>query len=82
MASRKGINISGLCVVSINALTFYSCTLKSKKLKGRTKSNFLLFMKLNDHQTRCFILGLRRIHPNGCKFEPNLKKNIFKTKPS
>ena len=71
MASRMGINISGHYVASINAMPFHACTLKSKKLKDRTESYFMLFLKLNDHQTRCLNLGLRRIHPNGCKFELN-----------
>ena len=43
MATRKGINISGHYVVSINAMPFHRCTLNSKKLKGRTDSYFILF---------------------------------------
>ena len=27
--------------------------------KGRTESYFILFLKLNYHQTRCFSFGLR-----------------------
>ena len=77
MASRKGIHISRHHVVSINASSYYMyfqiCTLNSKKVKGRTESRyFMLFLKLNNHTTRCFNFGLlRRIHPNGCKFELN-----------
>ena len=59
MATRKGIQISGLYVVSINAMPFHICALNSKKLKGRTESYIILFLKLYDHPTRC----LRRIHP-------------------
>ena len=76
MATRKGINISGnyaaphklyqICLFHI-----YICTLCFKKLKGRTKSYFILFLKLNDHPTRC----LSRIHPNGCMFELKVKQN-------
>ena len=73
MATRKGINISGHYVVSISAvclfIQLYMCTLHSKKLKDRTESNFILFLKLNDHPTRCSNFGFRRIHPNGCKFD-------------
>ena len=57
------------------------CTLGSKKNEGRTESYFILFLNHNDHQTRCFNFGLRRIHPNGCKFDLNLNKNKSKTKP-
>ena len=64
IGSRTGINISGHYVVSINAITFHICTLNSKNLKGRTESYFILFFKLNDHQTRCFNFGLRRVHSN------------------
>ena len=64
MASRKDINISEHYVVSINAYAFsYICTSYSKKMKGRAESYFILFLKLNDHQTRCFNFGLRRTHP-------------------
>ena len=74
MASRKGIYIYGYYVVLINtrSIPFYTCTLNSKKLKGRTESYFILFLKLNDHQTRwCFNFGIRRIHSNDGKFELN-----------
>ena len=73
MATRKGINISGHYVVSINAICIfiYICTLYLKKLKGRTESCFILSLKLNDHPTRCFSFGLRRTHPNGSKFDLN-----------
>ena len=60
MATRKSINISGHYVVSINAtryITFHICTLYSKNMKCRTESYFMLFLILNDHPTRCFILG-------------------------
>ena len=69
MASRKGIIISGQYVVSINAIPFHTYTSNFKKLKGRTESYFVLFLTLNDHQTRCFNFELRRIYPNGCKSE-------------
>ena len=53
---------------------------ESKKLKGRTESYFILFLKLNDHQTRCLNLELRRNHPNGCKFELNqINSNLRQT---
>ena len=71
MASRKGININGHYVVSINATPFHIYTLNSNKLKGRVEPYFILCLKLNDHPTRCFNFGLRRIRPNACKFEPN-----------
>ena len=83
MTSSRGIHISRHYVVSINAMPLvYICTLNSKRLKGRTESCSTLFSKLNDHQTRCFNFVLRRIHPNGCKFELNFKKIISKTKSS
>ena len=70
MVTRKGINISVAYVVhhKWEERLFYICTLYSKKLKGRTESYFILFLKLNDHPIRCSNFGLRRIHPNGCKF--------------
>ena len=80
MASRMSINISEHYVVSINATPFHICTLNSKKLKGRTESYLPLFLRLNDHQTRRFNFGLRRIHPNDCNFELNSNKFKFKTK--
>ena len=64
MVSRKGINISVHYVVSINAMPLHICTLISQKLKRRTELYFILFLKLNDHPTRCFHFGLRRVHPN------------------
>ena len=57
MATRKSINISGHCVVSINAIPFHVCTLNSKQLKGRTESYFIWFLTLNDHPTRRFNSG-------------------------
>ena len=76
MATKKGIQISGHYVVSINAVI---CTWYSNKMKGRTESYFiLLFLILNDHPVRCFVFGLRRIHLNGCKFELNFF--FFKSK--
>ena len=71
MASKKSINIFGHYVVSINATSFHICTLNSKQMKGRTGSCFILFLKFNDHPTRCFNFGLCRIHPNGYKFALN-----------
>ena len=71
MATRKGINISGQCIVSINAMPIYKCAFNSKKMKGPTESYFFIYFKLNDHTTRCFNFGLRRIHSNACKFELN-----------
>ena len=41
MATRKGINIFGHYVISINAMPF--CTIYSKNMKGRTESYFILF---------------------------------------
>ena len=74
MATKKGIQFSGHYVISIDTicLSIYICTLYSKKLKGRTKSYFILFLKLNDDPTRCFSSRSRRVYPNGCNFE--LKK--------
>ena len=43
MASRKGMNISGHYVASINTIHVYIRTLNSKKLKGRTESYFRLY---------------------------------------
>ena len=66
MATKKGINISGTYIVHhrlYEVCHFYTCTLYSKKLKGRTESYFILFFKLNDHPARYFIFGLRQIHP-------------------
>ena len=82
MASRTDIYISGHYAVSINAMPFHICTFNSKKLRGRIESYFILvlFLKLNDHQTRCFDYGLRRIHPTDCKFELNWNKFKSKTK--
>ena len=67
----KGIRISGYYLGSINDMPFHIRTLNSKNLKGRTKLYFILFLKFNDHSTRCFNFGLRRIPPNDCKFELN-----------
>ena len=59
MASRTGIIISGYYVVSLNTMAFiYICMLNSGNLRGLTESYFILFLKLNDHQTRCFNFGL------------------------
>ena len=72
MATRKGINVFGNYAAPhiLNDLFIYLvCTLYFKKLKGRTKSYFTFFLKLNDHPTRCFNFGLSRIHPNDCMFE-------------
>ena len=75
MATRKGISISEIYVVHhrlyFGVCLFHICTLYSKKLKGRTESYFILFLKLNDHPTRCFNFGLHRIHLSGCEFELN-----------
>ena len=70
MPTRKGINISGnytaphiLHVLFIHG----ACPLYFKNLKGRTKSYFTIFLKLNDHPARCFNFRLlSRIHPNDC----------------
>ena len=68
---RKGINIFGHYVVSINAICLFIYVLCNKKIERWDRIVFILFLKLNDHPTRCFNFGLRRIHPNGCKFELN-----------
>ena len=81
MASKKVIHISGHYVVSIHALPFHICTLNSIKLKSRTKPYFILFLKINDHPTRCFNFGLRRVHPTDCKFELNFKKSNLRQIP-
>ena len=85
MVTRKRINISGnyaapyvlpgTCLVHI-------CILYLKTLKGRTKSYFIFFLKLNVHPTRCFNFVLSKIHPNGCMFELNFKKFKSKQKSS
>ena len=67
-------------VVSMHVMPFHICTLNSKKLKERTESYFTLFSKLNDHPARWFSLGLRGIHPKGCKLELNFIKIKSKTK--
>ena len=41
MTTRKGINISGHYVVSINARPFHICSLNSEKFKGWTESYFI-----------------------------------------
>ena len=64
MARRKGIKNSGKSIC-----LFYICTLNYKNLKSWTESYFILFVKLKDHPTQNFNFGLRRIDPNGCKFE-------------
>ena len=83
MASRTGTNIFGLYyVVSINAtgMPFHMCTLNSEKMKSRTESCFILFLKLNDHQIRCFNFGLLRCY--SCKFELMCNKFKSNTEPS
>ena len=59
MMNRKGIQISGHSVVSINDMPFPVCTLNPKKSKGWTELYFILFLRLNDHPTRRFDFGLR-----------------------
>ena len=79
MTTRKGLNISENYAAPhiLHALFIYIC-----KLKGRIKSYFTLFLKLNDHHpTRCFNFGLGRLHPNGFMFELNFLKFKSKTKP-
>ena len=73
MATIQGINIPGHYVVLMNAMPFHTYTLNSKKLRDRTEPSFVLCLKLNDHHTRNFIFGLRRIHPNGCNFKSKKK---------
>ena len=79
MAIRKGIHISG----NYAAPHIYympcscMCTLYLKNSKGRTKSYFTLFLKLNDHPTRSFNFGF----PNGSMFELNFLKFKSKTNP-
>ena len=71
MATRKGIHISGNYAAPhiLHALFIYDFYLK--KMKGRTKSYFTFFLKLDDHPARCFNFGLSRNHPNGCMFGLN-----------
>ena len=74
MATRKGINISEIYAAPhiLHALLIIELyTLYLKKFKGRTKSYFILYLKINDHPTRRFNFGLSRIHLNGCMFELN-----------
>ena len=82
MATRKSKNISGnyAALHILNALFIYVLRIY-KKIKDRTKSYFTFFLKLNDHQTRCFNFGLSRIHPNDCMLELNFQKFKSKTKP-
>ena len=56
MVTRKGINIFGQYVVSIKAICHFIYVFK-KKMKCRTESCFILFLKLNGHPTRCFNFG-------------------------
>ena len=83
MATRNDIHISGTYVVHHKFYAFSICTLYLEKLKGRTESYFIpvLFLKLNDHPPWSSNFGLRRLHPNGCKFELNKTKSKSKTKP-
>ena len=73
MATRKGIHVSGNYAAPhiLNTLFIFICTLYFLKMKGRTKSYFTFFLKLNDHPTRCFNFGLSRIHPNSFTFKFN-----------
>ena len=72
MATKKGINISGnYAAPRIHYMPCSDLYLAFKKIKGRTKSYFTFFLKLNDHPTRCFNFGLSRIHPIRCMFELN-----------
>ena len=84
MATRKGINISGNYAAPhiLHALFIYvPGTLYLKKLKGRTKSYFTFFLKINDHPTRRFNFVFSRIHPNGCMFELSLKNSNLNQNP-
>ena len=65
MATRKGTNISGHYVVSINAMIclIIYVPLNSKKMKGRTESYFKLFLKLNDHRHGVLISGYVEVIP-------------------
>ena len=79
MATRKGINIYETYVAYHKLYAFFIyylvlCTLYSKKLKGRTEAYSYCLLNSTTirahHPTRCFNFGLlRRIHPNGCKFD-------------
>ena len=64
------MNISGHYVVPDidKCYAFSYINYNSKKMKGRTESFIKSFLKLNDHPTRRFNFGLRRVHPNGGKF--------------
>ena len=67
MATRKSINVSGNYAAPHHIKCFvHICTLYFKKMKGRTKSYFTFFLKLNDHPTRRFNFVLSRIDPNSC----------------
>ena len=52
------------------------------KFERSNRIVFMLFGKFNDYQTLCFNFGLRRVHPNDCKFDLNGNKSKSKTKPS
>ena len=71
MATRKGIHISGNHAAPHILYALFIYDFYFKNLKGRTKSYFTFFLKLDDHPTRCFNFGLSRTHPNGCMFELN-----------
>ena len=81
MPTRKDINISGNYAAPIYYMPCSYMHFVFQKLKGRTKSYFTFFLKLNDHPTRCFNFGLSRIDPNGCMFEFFVFFNKSKTKP-
>ena len=70
MSTRKGVNISGNYAAPIYYMPCSYMYFVFSKMKVRTESYSIFFLKLNDHPTRCFNLGfISRIHPNGCMFE-------------
>ena len=76
MATRKGTNVFGNYIVHhiLYAFFIYYGVCVVKKVEGLDRIVFYIVFKLNDHPTRSFCFGLRRIHPNGGKFELNFKK--------
>ena len=68
MATRKGIRNSRNYVVHPRLYAFFIYVLCILKNRNFGQIVFYIALELNDYPTRCLNFGLRRIHPNGCKF--------------
>ena len=68
---ERAYTFPGSTLYTLNCMPISYIYFVLKKMKFRTESYFILFLKINHHPTRCYNFGLRRIHPNGCKFELN-----------